>query len=170
MVRSLFFTIAANKTLWSIFKDMTLLKMSPCGLQWVHYFPHILVQMSFSHSETWRVWLTFWLLLCPLQGSRNSSRSSSPSVRMMPPDKTSGRGYFSPDDPTGNHNCTNSTTVNYCLLHWVVPPNVQPQLRRESLLKSFCKLFVWNYEQQYRNYYIIIVSIKSQTATLGKYY
>lgn len=37
----------------------------------------------------------------PLQGSRNSSRSSSPSVRMMPPDKTSGRGYFSPDDPTG---------------------------------------------------------------------
>uniref|UniRef100_A0A668RRM4 Mitogen-activated protein kinase kinase kinase 7 n=1 Tax=Oreochromis aureus TaxID=47969 RepID=A0A668RRM4_OREAU len=68
---------------------------------------------------------------------RNSSRSSSPSVRMMPPDKTSGRGYFSPDDPTGNHNCTNSTTVNYCLLHWVVPPNVQPQLRRESLLKSY---------------------------------
>uniref|UniRef100_A0A8C7F1L7 Mitogen-activated protein kinase kinase kinase 7 n=1 Tax=Oncorhynchus kisutch TaxID=8019 RepID=A0A8C7F1L7_ONCKI len=37
-----------------------------------------------------------------LQGSRNSSRSSSPSVRMMPPDKTSSRGYsFSPDDPTG---------------------------------------------------------------------
>uniref|UniRef100_A0A3Q4H366 Mitogen-activated protein kinase kinase kinase 7 n=1 Tax=Neolamprologus brichardi TaxID=32507 RepID=A0A3Q4H366_NEOBR len=56
------------------------------------------------------------------QGSRNSSRSSSPSVRMMPPDKTSGRGYFSPDDPTGNHNCTNSTTVNYCLLHWPLAP------------------------------------------------
>uniref|UniRef100_A0A8C7M057 Mitogen-activated protein kinase kinase kinase 7 n=1 Tax=Oncorhynchus mykiss TaxID=8022 RepID=A0A8C7M057_ONCMY len=37
-----------------------------------------------------------------LQGSRNSSRSSSPSVRMVPPDKTSSRGYsFSPDDPTG---------------------------------------------------------------------
>lgn len=37
-----------------------------------------------------------------LQGSRNSSRSSSPSVRMMPPDKTNSRGYsFSPDDPTG---------------------------------------------------------------------
>ncbi|XP_042156594.1 mitogen-activated protein kinase kinase kinase 7-like isoform X3 [Oncorhynchus tshawytscha] len=36
------------------------------------------------------------------QGSRNSSRSSSPSVRMVPPDKTSSRGYsFSPDDPTG---------------------------------------------------------------------
>uniref|UniRef100_A0AAQ4QHY3 Mitogen-activated protein kinase kinase kinase 7 n=1 Tax=Gasterosteus aculeatus aculeatus TaxID=481459 RepID=A0AAQ4QHY3_GASAC len=32
----------------------------------------------------------------PLQGSRNSSRPSSPSLRMMP-DKT----YFSPDDPTG---------------------------------------------------------------------
>uniref|UniRef100_A0A3P8QJW2 Mitogen-activated protein kinase kinase kinase 7 n=1 Tax=Astatotilapia calliptera TaxID=8154 RepID=A0A3P8QJW2_ASTCA len=56
------------------------------------------------------------------QGSRNSSRSSSPSVRMMPPDKTSGRGYFSPDDPTGNDNCTNSTTVNYCLLHWPLAP------------------------------------------------
>lgn len=38
-----------------------------------------------------------------LQGSRNSSRSSSPSVRMMPPDKTGSRGYFSPDDPTGTH-------------------------------------------------------------------
>uniref|UniRef100_A0A3Q3X3G7 Mitogen-activated protein kinase kinase kinase 7 n=1 Tax=Mola mola TaxID=94237 RepID=A0A3Q3X3G7_MOLML len=37
------------------------------------------------------------------QGSRNSSRSSSPSVRMMPPDKTSSRGYFSPEDPTGTH-------------------------------------------------------------------
>nr|QCQ77673.1 MAP3K7 [Larimichthys crocea] len=35
-----------------------------------------------------------------VMGSRNSSRSSSPSVRMMPPDKTSSRGYFSPDDPT----------------------------------------------------------------------
>lgn len=38
-----------------------------------------------------------------LQGSRNSSRSSSPSVRMMPTDKTSSRGYFSPDDTTGTH-------------------------------------------------------------------
>uniref|UniRef100_A0A671UAW2 Mitogen-activated protein kinase kinase kinase 7 n=1 Tax=Sparus aurata TaxID=8175 RepID=A0A671UAW2_SPAAU len=38
-----------------------------------------------------------------MRRSRNSSRSSSPSVRMMPPDKTSGRGYFSPDDPTGTH-------------------------------------------------------------------
>lgn len=37
-----------------------------------------------------------------LQGSRNSSRSSSPSVRMMP-DKPSGRGYFSPDDAIGSH-------------------------------------------------------------------
>uniref|UniRef100_A0A8C3A6Q7 Mitogen-activated protein kinase kinase kinase 7 n=2 Tax=Perciformes TaxID=8111 RepID=A0A8C3A6Q7_CYCLU len=34
-----------------------------------------------------------------LIGSRSSSRSSSPSLRMMP-DKTSSRGYFSPDDPT----------------------------------------------------------------------
>lgn len=38
-----------------------------------------------------------------LQGSRSSSRSSSPSVRMMPPDKPSGRGYFSPDDAIGSH-------------------------------------------------------------------
>lgn len=38
-----------------------------------------------------------------LQGSRNSSRSSSPSVRMMPPDKPSSRGYFSPDDAIGSH-------------------------------------------------------------------
>ncbi|CAB1340434.1 unnamed protein product [Coregonus sp. 'balchen'] len=41
------------------------------------------------------------------QVSRNSSRSSSPSVRMMPPDKTSSRGYsFSPDDPTVDSSCT----------------------------------------------------------------
>ncbi|CDQ65407.1 unnamed protein product [Oncorhynchus mykiss] len=41
------------------------------------------------------------------QGSRNSSRSSSPSVRMVPPDKTSSRGYsFSPDDPTVDSSCT----------------------------------------------------------------
>lgn len=38
-----------------------------------------------------------------LQGSRNSSRSSSPSVRMLPLDKTGGRGHFSPDDPTGTN-------------------------------------------------------------------
>uniref|UniRef100_A0A667YVL1 Mitogen-activated protein kinase kinase kinase 7 n=1 Tax=Myripristis murdjan TaxID=586833 RepID=A0A667YVL1_9TELE len=37
-----------------------------------------------------------------LQGSRNSSRSSSPSVRMMPPDKSNRGGYFSPDDPTAH--------------------------------------------------------------------
>lgn len=49
-----------------------------------------------------------------LQGSRNSSRSSSPSVRMMPPDKTSSRGYFSPDDPSGTHDSSSrdSVTVN----------------------------------------------------------
>uniref|UniRef100_A0A8C6SRJ3 Mitogen-activated protein kinase kinase kinase 7 n=1 Tax=Neogobius melanostomus TaxID=47308 RepID=A0A8C6SRJ3_9GOBI len=31
-------------------------------------------------------------------GSRNSSRSSSPSMRMMPTDKSGSRAYFSPDD------------------------------------------------------------------------
>ncbi|CAG5950400.1 unnamed protein product, partial [Menidia menidia] len=36
------------------------------------------------------------------QESRNSSRSSSPSVRTIQPDKSSSRGYFSPDDPTGS--------------------------------------------------------------------
>lgn len=35
------------------------------------------------------------------QGSRSSSRSSSPSVRMPPPEKTCSRAYFSPEDPTG---------------------------------------------------------------------
>lgn len=35
------------------------------------------------------------------QGSRSSSRSSSPSVRMPPPEKTGSRAYFSPEDPTG---------------------------------------------------------------------
>lgn len=42
------------------------------------------------------------IFVCLVQGSRSSSRSSSPSVRMLPPDKTGSRGYFSPEDPTGN--------------------------------------------------------------------
>uniref|UniRef100_A0AAR2IK08 Mitogen-activated protein kinase kinase kinase 7 n=1 Tax=Pygocentrus nattereri TaxID=42514 RepID=A0AAR2IK08_PYGNA len=49
---------------------------------------------------------------CQLQESRNSSRSSSPSVRMITSDKTS-RGYsFSPDDPTGKNAHLNSTGMN----------------------------------------------------------
>uniref|UniRef100_A0A665VGU9 Mitogen-activated protein kinase kinase kinase 7 n=1 Tax=Echeneis naucrates TaxID=173247 RepID=A0A665VGU9_ECHNA len=47
-----------------------------------------------------------------LQGSRNSSRSSSPSVRMMPPDKT-GRGYFPSEDPTGVHDYTKAKSHQY---------------------------------------------------------
>ncbi|XP_034006318.1 mitogen-activated protein kinase kinase kinase 7 isoform X3 [Trematomus bernacchii] len=50
------------------------------------------------------------------QGSRNSSRSSSPSVRMMPPDKTSSRGYFSPDDPTDTNGSDNSIPMAYLTL------------------------------------------------------
>lgn len=44
-----------------------------------------------------------------LQGSRNSSRSSSPSVRIMPPDKTGGRGYLPPDDPAGTGTVTSGS-------------------------------------------------------------
>uniref|UniRef100_A0A665VH05 Mitogen-activated protein kinase kinase kinase 7 n=1 Tax=Echeneis naucrates TaxID=173247 RepID=A0A665VH05_ECHNA len=43
---------------------------------------------------------------------RNSSRSSSPSVRMMPPDKT-GRGYFPSEDPTGVHDYTKAKSHQY---------------------------------------------------------
>uniref|UniRef100_A0A674DMI9 Mitogen-activated protein kinase kinase kinase 7 n=1 Tax=Salmo trutta TaxID=8032 RepID=A0A674DMI9_SALTR len=48
---------------------------------------------------------------------RNSSRSSSPSVRMMPPDNTSSRGYsFSPDDPTDTNGSDNSIPMAYLTL------------------------------------------------------
>ncbi|XP_039980741.1 mitogen-activated protein kinase kinase kinase 7 isoform X3 [Xiphias gladius] len=50
------------------------------------------------------------------QGSRNSSRSSSPSVRMMPPDKTGSRGYFSPEDPTDTNGSDNSIPMAYLTL------------------------------------------------------
>lgn len=49
------------------------------------------------------------MLLCLVsvleQGSRSSSRSSSPSVRMPAPEKTCSRAYFSPEDPTGTGTC-----------------------------------------------------------------
>uniref|UniRef100_G3NSE7 Mitogen-activated protein kinase kinase kinase 7 n=1 Tax=Gasterosteus aculeatus aculeatus TaxID=481459 RepID=G3NSE7_GASAC len=45
------------------------------------------------------------------QGSRNSSRPSSPSLRMMP-DKT----YFSPDDPTDTNGSDNSIPMAYLTL------------------------------------------------------
>lgn len=58
-----------------------------------------------SNSIILRQWVTACFLL---QGSRNSSRSSSPSVRMMPTDKTGSRGYFSPEDPTGDDDCVST--------------------------------------------------------------
>nr|XP_033931673.1 mitogen-activated protein kinase kinase kinase 7 isoform X2 [Pseudochaenichthys georgianus] len=76
------------------------------------------------------------------QGSRNSSRSSSPSVRMMPPDKTSSRGYFCPDDPTDTNGSDNSIPMAYLTLdHQLQPlapcPNSQESM---AVFEQHCKM------------------------------
>ncbi|KAM8832907.1 mitogen-activated protein kinase kinase kinase 7 isoform 3-T5 [Spinachia spinachia] len=63
------------------------------------------------------------------QGSRNGSRSSSPSVRMMP-DKSS-RSYFSPDDPTATAQTTPflwliSPWITSCSLSLLAPTPKSP--------------------------------------------
>ncbi|XP_030261277.1 mitogen-activated protein kinase kinase kinase 7 isoform X1 [Sparus aurata] len=76
------------------------------------------------------------------QGSRNSSRSSSPSVRMMPPDKTSGRGYFSPDDPTDTNGSDNSIPMAYLTLDHQLQPLAPCPNSKESMavFEQHCKM------------------------------
>uniref|UniRef100_A0A8C5AG14 Mitogen-activated protein kinase kinase kinase 7 n=1 Tax=Gadus morhua TaxID=8049 RepID=A0A8C5AG14_GADMO len=59
------------------------LPFTPAGKACLHSAPYRVIDGACVHS----------------QGSRNSSRSSSPSVRMMPSDRPGSRGYYSPDDP-----------------------------------------------------------------------
>uniref|UniRef100_A0A3Q1GBI5 Uncharacterized protein n=1 Tax=Acanthochromis polyacanthus TaxID=80966 RepID=A0A3Q1GBI5_9TELE len=77
-----------------------------------------------------------------LQGSRNSSRSSSPSVRMMPPDKTSSRGYFSPDDPTGTQGCISTKLVQLQYLCVYFQPLAPCPNSKESMavFEQHCKM------------------------------
>nr|XP_046147350.1 mitogen-activated protein kinase kinase kinase 7-like isoform X2 [Oncorhynchus gorbuscha] len=77
------------------------------------------------------------------QGSRNSSRSSSPSVRMMPPDKTSSRGYsFSPDDPTDTNGSDNSIPMAYLTLDHQLQPLAPCPNSKESMavFEQHCKM------------------------------
>ncbi|XP_028295211.1 mitogen-activated protein kinase kinase kinase 7 isoform X2 [Gouania willdenowi] len=76
------------------------------------------------------------------QGSRNSSRSSSPSVRMMPPDKSSGRGYFSPDDPTDTNGSDNSIPMAYLTLDHQLQPLAPCPNSKESMavFEQHCKM------------------------------
>ncbi|XP_026196720.1 mitogen-activated protein kinase kinase kinase 7 isoform X1 [Anabas testudineus] len=75
------------------------------------------------------------------QGSRNSSRSSSPSVRMMPPDKTSSRGYFSPDD-TDTNGSDNSIPMAYLTLDHQLQPLAPCPNSKESMavFEQHCKM------------------------------
>ncbi|KAM9840011.1 mitogen-activated protein kinase kinase kinase 7 isoform 2-T2 [Aulostomus maculatus] len=76
------------------------------------------------------------------QGSRNSSRSSSPSVRMMPPDKTGSRGYFSPDDPTDTNGSDNSIPMAYLTLDHQLQPLAPCPNSKESMavFEQHCKM------------------------------
>uniref|UniRef100_A0A3B4AXG0 Mitogen-activated protein kinase kinase kinase 7 n=1 Tax=Periophthalmus magnuspinnatus TaxID=409849 RepID=A0A3B4AXG0_9GOBI len=75
-------------------------------------------------------------------GSRNSSRSSSPSVRMMPSDKTSNRAYFSPDDPTDTNGSDNSIPMAYLTLDHQLQPLAPCPNSKESMavFEQHCKM------------------------------
>uniref|UniRef100_A0A673BJL9 Mitogen-activated protein kinase kinase kinase 7 n=1 Tax=Sphaeramia orbicularis TaxID=375764 RepID=A0A673BJL9_9TELE len=82
-------------------------------------------------------------LVILFQGSRNSSRSSSPSVRMMPSDKAGSRGYFSPDDPSGNTNGSdNSIPMAYLTLDHQLQPLAPCPNSKESMavFEQHCKM------------------------------
>ncbi|KAJ8008938.1 hypothetical protein DPEC_G00083610 [Dallia pectoralis] len=77
------------------------------------------------------------------QGSRNSSRSSSPGVRMMPPDKSSIRSYsFSPDDPTDTNGSDNSIPMAYLTLDHQLQPLAPCPNSKESMdvFEHHCKM------------------------------
>ncbi|CAL8311796.1 unnamed protein product [Lota lota] len=75
------------------------------------------------------------------QGSRNSSRSSSPSVRMMPSERPGSRGYYSPDDPDSNGS-DNSIPMAYLTLDYQLQPLAPCPNSKESLavFEQHCKM------------------------------
>ncbi|AWP19650.1 putative mitogen-activated protein kinase kinase kinase 7-like isoform 5 [Scophthalmus maximus] len=75
------------------------------------------------------------------QGSRNSSRSSSPSVRMMP-DKTGSRGYFSLEDPPDTNGSDNSIPMAYLTLDHQLQPLAPCPNSKESMavFEQHCKM------------------------------
>ncbi|XP_067337734.1 mitogen-activated protein kinase kinase kinase 7 isoform X8 [Channa argus] len=76
------------------------------------------------------------------QGSRSSSRSSSPSVRMIPSDKTSNRSYFSLDDPTDTNSSDNSIPMAYLTLDHQLQPLAPCPNSKESMavFEQHCKM------------------------------
>ncbi|KAJ8409764.1 hypothetical protein AAFF_G00218230 [Aldrovandia affinis] len=77
------------------------------------------------------------------QGSRNSSRSSSPSMRMVTSDKTGGRGYsFSPDDLTDTNGSDNSIPMAYLTLDHQLQPLAPCPNSKESMavFEQHCKM------------------------------
>ncbi|XP_077366808.1 mitogen-activated protein kinase kinase kinase 7 isoform X2 [Festucalex cinctus] len=76
------------------------------------------------------------------QGSRNSSRSSSPSLKMMPPEKANSRGYFSPDDPTDTNGSDNSIPMAYLTLDHQLQPLAPFPNSKESMavFEQHCKM------------------------------
>ncbi|XP_047243640.1 mitogen-activated protein kinase kinase kinase 7 isoform X1 [Girardinichthys multiradiatus] len=74
------------------------------------------------------------------QGSRNSSRSSSPSVR--PPDKRNSRSYFPHDDPTDTNGSDNSIPMAYLTLDYQLQPLAPCPNSKESMavFEQHCKM------------------------------
>ncbi|KAJ8270791.1 hypothetical protein GJAV_G00119330 [Gymnothorax javanicus] len=75
------------------------------------------------------------------QGSRNSSRSSSPSMRLVGSDKT--RGYsFSPDDPSDTNGSDNSIPMAYLTLDHQLQPLAPCPNSKESMavFEQHCKM------------------------------
>uniref|UniRef100_A0A8C7LZ14 Mitogen-activated protein kinase kinase kinase 7 n=1 Tax=Oncorhynchus mykiss TaxID=8022 RepID=A0A8C7LZ14_ONCMY len=91
---------------------------------------------SADHQATWLIDCVMVLL----QGSRNSSRSSSPSVRMVPPDKTSSRGLaLSCPDTNGSDN---SIPMAYLTLDHQLQPLAPCPNSKESMamFEQHCKM------------------------------
>ncbi|XP_061609493.1 mitogen-activated protein kinase kinase kinase 7 isoform X5 [Phyllopteryx taeniolatus] len=77
------------------------------------------------------------------QGSRSSSRASSPTLRMMPkPEKANSRGYFSPDDPTDTNGSDNSIPMAYLTLDHQLQPLAPFPNSKESMavFEQHCKM------------------------------
>ncbi|XP_061559985.1 mitogen-activated protein kinase kinase kinase 7 isoform X3 [Phycodurus eques] len=77
------------------------------------------------------------------QGSRSSSRASSPSLRMMPtPEKANSRGYFSPDDPADTNGSDNSIPMAYLTLDHQLQPLAPFPNSKESMavFEQHCKM------------------------------
>ncbi|XP_051908106.1 mitogen-activated protein kinase kinase kinase 7 isoform X1 [Hippocampus zosterae] len=76
------------------------------------------------------------------QGSRNSSRSSSPSLRVMLPEKANSRGYFSPDDLTDTNGSDNSIPMAYLTLDHQLQPLPPFPNSKESMavFEQHCKM------------------------------